>query len=142
MADPCTHQHGGSVPGHIGWVCGQCWTTLEARPKKYGPVINAGGSRGSAPLQQIIWQADERRTAAGMSLGAFLIIVAQRFAVRGRLARAESMQLAIGAMRGLLDLGPEFEFADPRSDWTREAAIEIADQEMSYWDGHGGAANG
>lgn len=142
--DTCQHKHGGAVPGIPGWVCGQCWTILAERPKRYGMVnVALGGDPGSAPRQrqEIIWQAEERRTSAGMTLGAFLIIIAQRFAVKGRVDRAGSMELAIGAMRALLDLGPEFEFADPRSEWSREAAIEIADEEMSYWDQDDGDAN-
>lgn len=141
-ASTCQHLHGGSVPGHIGWVCGQCWNTLESRPRKYGPAPLQSGGTGAGSRQQIIWQADERRTSHGMTLGQFLIIIAQRFAVRGRLDRASAMELALSAMRALMDLGPEFEFADSRSEWTREAAIDIADEEMSYWDSDREEANG
>jgi len=128
------------VPGHIGWVCGQCYQTLESRPAKYGMVATGGYPNGSR--QQIIWQADEKRTKDGMSLGQFLSIIAQRFSVKGRIDRAGAMELAIAAMRALRDLGEEFEFADQRSDWSRAAAIEIADEEMSYWDNEGGSSNG
>lgn len=142
--DTCQHQHGGSVPDLPGWVCGQCWTVLEERPKRYGMVnVALGDKPGSSPRQrqEVIWQAEERRTAEGMTLGKFLVAVAQRFAIRGRMSRADAMEMALSVMRGLAQMDAIGDFGSAASEWSRDAAQDIADEEMTYWDHEGGKGN-
>lgn len=140
MADPCKHLHGGVVPGLPGWVCGQCWNILAERPKRYGMVsIALGSDPGSAPRQrqEVIWQAEERRSAEGLTLGQFVVLVAQRFAIRGRMNRAAAMEMALSTLRSCAEMDVIGEFGDPASEWSRGAATDIADEEMSYWDSDG-----
>lgn len=143
---PCLHVHGGAVSGHPGWICGQCWQIIPDRPRRYEmrPAPIDVATRGSAPLfrQEVTWQAEERRSAQGLTLGDFLIALAQRFAIRARIARDEAMEIALETMRSLRDMNTIGEFADPDSEWSRDAAKDIADEEMTYWDQEGGGSNG
>lgn len=142
MGDACRHSHGGTVPGLPGWVCGQCWQNLDERPKRYGMEATIRGEKGHGPRQIIIWQAAESRSAEGMTLGQFVLAVAQRFAVKGRLNRASAMELALSSLRGLREVDAIGEFGSPASEWSREAAQDIADEEMTYWDADGDMRNG
>lgn len=143
--DTCKHIHGGTVPNLPGWVCGQCWRNIEERPKRYGmvSVTSVKGSDEPAYRQEIIWMAEERRAESGLTLGEFLVALAQRFAVRSHMERSSAMDLALSTMQSLSEVGAIGEFADPVSDWSREVANDIADEEMSYWDNdEGEEANG
>lgn len=144
----CGHLHGGTVPGVPGWVCGQCWHILPDRPRRYRMVMPTGGggprSQPGAARQEIDWMAGELRTVSGMTLGDFVVALAQRFAVKGRMERAAALELALTIMRSLREMGAIGDFADQASEWSRDAAKDIADEEMTYWDddesGSGGNA--
>ena len=58
--------------------------------------------------------------------------------------RAAALELALTIMRSLREMGAIGDFADQASEWSRDAAKDIADEEMTYWDddesGSGGNA--
>lgn len=122
----CQHKHGDHVPALMGWVCGQCWTVLHDRPKRYGMKIRSEDPQG---VQEIIWQAEIRKSDDGTTLSTFLRSVARRVSHRSGMAKEDAYQVALEAARML-----EVEFGHPDYDWSRTGAIDIADEEMSYWD--------
>lgn len=126
--DSCNHKHGDNIPALMGWVCGQCFKVLGNRPKKYG---TAGCSRG--PRQEIVWQADVLKSAQGTTLSTFVTAVARRFERRGGVDKETAFLMALEAVAGIGE-----QFGSPDCDWSRMSAIDVADEEMTYWDDVGG----
>ena len=145
MADACDHPHGGEVPGLPGFVCGKCWSLLEKRPVRYGMVTLHGVAvaGGSEPLirQDIIWRAPERTGDGGITLGQFVVALAQRFSIRASMQRPVALVMALGVLRDLASAGVIGEFGDQECEWSRGSAKDIADEEMAYWDQDGGVGN-
>lgn len=129
----CPHKHGDQVPALMGWVCGQCWKILPERPTKYG--MHPPGY-GAESRQFIKWRAEIRKSADGTTLAIFLKAMARRITHRSGLVGEDAYQAALEAARLL-----EVEFGHPDYDWSRLGAIDIADEEMTYWDEATGVAN-
>lgn len=125
MKQNCQHEQGDRVP-ELGWVCGQCFKVLDQRPTRYGMRTRLGmkGRR-----QEIVWQAKIRTSAEGTTLSQFLKFMAKQYQRRAALGVHESYRMALENLRFL-----EEEFGCPHMIWNRSAAIDIADEEMSYWD--------
>jgi len=128
----CKHLHGGHIGALDAWVCGQCFQLLAGRPKRYGIVGPPGTKKTDAPRarQQIVWQAETRKSPEGTTLDQFLRAMARRFMSQCKdLDQREAHKLALDALKGM-----EAEFGHPDYDWSRASAIDIADEEMTYWD--------
>lgn len=133
----CDHKHGDFVPELFGWVCGQCYRIIGERPTKYSMVrvyaetnygdVVPNGSPTSR--QEIAWQAEILKSDQGTTLSTFLDAVARRFEKRGGLDRKDAMDTALESLRMM-----EAEFGDKDYDWSRMSAIDVADEDMSYWD--------
>lgn len=134
----CQHLHGDQVPDLFGWVCGQCFTVLEDRPKRYGmtPQSNISGDKYLVARQQIIWQAEILKSAEGTTLSVFLGAVAKRFMRKGGLDRESAFSAALDAVKGL-----DAVFGQADFDWSRASAVDVADEEMTYWDEGPGGEN-
>lgn len=138
----CKHEHGDTVSPLMGWVCGQCFKVLDDRPKRYAMVgikvpADWDGKIHSGMRQEIVWQADVRKSAEGTTLSAFIAAVARRFERRGGLDPQDAYQQALDAIKLM-----EVEFGHPDYDWSRLSAIDVADEEMTYWDHDETAGNG
>lgn len=136
----CKHQHGDQVSELMGWVCGQCWQILPERPKKYGLRVRM--PRHLVPdaphcPQEIIWQAEIRKSEDGTALSTFLRSVARRICHRSGMSKHDAYQAALEAVRLM-----EVEFGNVDYDWSRAGAIDIADEEMAYWDEEPTGSNG
>lgn len=134
----CRHQHGDFVVGM--WVCGQCYTKLDARPRRLGKesVPVKGRHPTQETRQTIVWQAEVRKSAEGTTLAVFLKAMVRRFRWRSRgLGMAEAYGFAIDALKAYGG-----EFGDPDWDWSRASARDMADEEMAYWESGGGEGNG
>lgn len=59
----------------------------------------------------------------------FLLAVARRFEKRGGLDAEAAMNAALDAVK-LMDA----EFGNKDYDWSRMSAIDVADEDMTYWD--------
>lgn len=128
----CKHTHGARVEGLGCWVCGVCFQTLDQRPVKYGLGTAAiRGTDGPKSHPQIVtWKAEIRKSRDGTTLNSFLAAMARRFMSRDKtLDRREATRLALDTTSAI-----GVPFSDPDHDWSRTAAIDIADEEMSYWD--------
>lgn len=134
----CKHEHGAKVDGLNSWVCGQCFEMLPSRPKRYQTyttVADADGPR--APRQEVIWEAAVRRSEEGLNLDQFLASMARRFMKQDEsLDTFEAHKLSLDVVRSL-----DLEFGDPDIEWSRVGAIDIAEEEMTYWDGELVGAN-
>ena len=133
----CKHKHGAHVEQFACWVCGQCFHKLSERPHRYGMIMSH--PEGSGPLQQIVWQAEIKKSEDGLTLEDYLRTMAKRMVLkcRGSLNLADAFDLALSAMRGVED-----EFGDPAYDWSHAGAREMADEEMQYWEHESEASNG
>ena len=128
----CKHQHGAHVAALGPWVCGQCYQILSARPARYGMVRNPlhGMTDRAEVRQDVVWVAEVRKSPEGTTLDVFLRAVARRFMSRCKeLDKREAYKAALDALRG-----QEAEFGHPDYDWSRAAAVDVADEEMTYWD--------
>ncbi|NOD65764.1 hypothetical protein [Ruegeria sp. HKCCD6109] len=82
------------------------------------------------PRQEISWQAEVLKSPEGTNLSTFLTAIARRFGHRDlSLSKHESYKLALDAVKGM-----GVPFGHPDYDWSRASAIDIADEEMTYWD--------
>jgi hypothetical protein len=100
----------------------------------------AGGEKGGAPAmrQEIAWQSEIIKSQAGTTLNTFLAAIVRRFMSRFKdLSVSDAYTLAIGAVEGQ---GVEFGHVDYC--WDRAGAIDIADEDMQYWDGDSPESNG
>lgn len=137
----CDHPHGSSVPDLAPWICGRCFAKLHDRPTRYTMVPNLaviGAQRGDVPAmrQEIVWQAAERVSADGTTLAKFLRAVARRFMRRGKMDRHDAYEMALTVTKLL-----EVEFGSAAECWSVEAAHDLADEEMTYWDQDGDGSN-
>lgn len=64
----------------------------------------------------------------------FVLAIAARLCQRGRMKPEHAIPCARDLYRGHLD-DSGLEFGDPDFDWTIGGAVEIADEEMSHWEG-------
>lgn len=129
----CKHEHGDTVKALSTWVCGQCWSIIGDRPKRYGPLgltrlpndsVRVGGR------QEIVWQASVLTSAEGTTLNTYLKAIARRFQHRDKtLTDYEAHKLAIEEARAIGE-----PFGHPDYDWSRMGAIDVADEAMTYWD--------
>ena len=137
----CKHLHGAQVTEIGFWVCGQCYRKLEARPKQYGLAKFTGDVvRGGEKRQDIIWQAEERLSLDGTTLADFLKAMARQYMKRChdlRNSKAAAYDCALEFMRCSDD-----EFGDRSMVWTPDAAADLADEDMDYWDQDDGLNNG
>lgn len=134
----CGHQHGAHVPALGLWVCGQCFFKLESRPTKYGLVGYPEGE-GAPMRQEIVWQSRIRISAEKTTLADFLAAMVRRFQSRLRdLPAPEAYNIALDVLRTHTE---NFEFGDPQHDWSRVSAIDLVDEEMSYWEADHEGAN-
>jgi hypothetical protein len=134
MKGQCKHRHGDNI-NPLGWVCGQCFNILEERPKTYGMVsgtLGVDGEYKTHPIQQIVWMAEIKVSEQKTTLSDFVSAIARRYQVKGLLGEHESYLMALESMKN-----NEEEFGDEKSDWSRVSAIDIADEEMSYWENDG-----
>jgi hypothetical protein len=102
---------------------------------------NIGDKSWTSPMprQQIAWKADIATSKEGVTFSKFIGYIAERFVRRGRLEKQEAIDMAIEALKALAELGDTFGCSD--FSWDKDAAYEIADQEMSYWDSDGDGSN-
>lgn len=124
----CKHPHGAVVPSLAPWVCGRCYARLQERPRRYGmvprPCTTAGG-----PRQEIVWQAEVRTSAEGVTLSGFLRTMAKRFQARDQMPDATALRLAVEWLEAV-----GAEFGDPDYAWDHVAAREHADEAMAEWE--------
>ena len=129
----CKHAHGDAVTILSPWVCGQCFAKLPERPKRYTANLKIpsdwDGKTHNGPPQEISWQAEIRKSEDGTTLGTFLRSVARRISHKSGMSREDAYEAALEALKML-----EVEFGNPDYDWSRIGAIDLADEEMSYWD--------
>jgi len=135
----CTHKHGDHIAPMNYWVCGQCFSILEKRPQRYGVVAtDKRGTEGVRARQEVVWQADILKSGEGTTLSVFLKAMVKRFRHRDKDMRlSDAYSYAIGVLRG-----HEVPFGHVDHDWSRGTAIDIADEEMCYWDGDHSEGNG
>lgn len=137
----CKHEHGDRVM-HFGlWICGQCFEKMPARPQRLAMVgvkvpADWDGKRHAGSRQEVVWQADVIKTTEGTTLSQFIAAIAKRFIRRGGLDKDAAFEAAIDMlkMQGA-------QFGDPDYDWSRMSAIDLADEDMSYWDNDGPVGN-
>jgi len=131
----CKHLHGANVP-HLGsWVCGQCFRLLGERPKKLG--MRPWG-KGAETRQEVVWLADERKSAQGTTLADFLRTMAKRYQRRtvGGMDDSTAYRAALNYLQALGD-----EFGDLAYDWSHAAARDMADDDMHDWEQVGSGGN-
>ena len=141
MSDPCNHKRGDWIKEKSFWLCADCFSKLDGRTTRYGVISPAAIPREdlikwTQPLQQIIWQA-ETATADGVTLNDFLRTMAKRFIRRTRppMDKDDAYDMAISVLQTLGDV-----YGDPAFCWSHDAAREMADEEMAYWEEAGGTA--
>lgn len=133
----CKHEHGDNVAPLMGWVCGQCFEVLAERPKRYRMVgikvpANWDGKRYGGDRQEIAWQAEVLKSSDGTTLSTFIAAVARRFELRGGLDKDAAYLAALDITKML-----EVPFGHPDYNWSRMGAVDLADEDMSYWDHDG-----
>lgn len=134
----CGHMHGAMVAPLGLWVCGQCYAKLAERPVRYGMAGHPEGE-GMALRQEIVWQSAVRVSAEKTTLADFLAAMVRRLRSRDRdLHTADAYDIALDVLRSHSD---DLEFGDPQHDWSRVSAIDLADEEMSYWESDCEGAN-
>jgi hypothetical protein len=136
----CKHERGDYVLGY--WLCADCFAKIDRRPVEYRMVssseICVRGADGKvssallAPRQEIAWQSKIAKSPEGVIFSKFIMMIAERFVQKGKIDKETAVGLAIEAIKSLAELGDKF--GDPDFAWDKDAAIEIADEEMSYWD--------
>lgn len=129
----CKHQHGDEVP-YLGWVCGQCYRKLDERPKRLEMVslVPSEWDTGGTPppkRQDVVWQAEIKVSDDKTTLSKFIKFCAKRFMRRGGLDIEAAYEAALEALRMM-----DEEFGDDSVDWSRSGAVDLADEEMQYWD--------
>lgn len=128
----CNHAHGDHIKEIHSWVCGKCYDKLNTRPQRLGMV-----SYGNVTRQEITWQAAISKASNGMTLRLFLNAVARRFRhFSGEMSNEDALDMAIEAMKGMGE-----EFGNQSCDWSRASAIDLADEEIHYWDIEGEGGN-
>ncbi len=141
MVAKCTHSHGAQVKALNAWVCGKCFDMLQSRPTRYSmlpPPITPDGSGLTVARQEIVWQAEVRKSPEGTTLDTFLRSMARRFMSRDKsLETFEAHKIALDVLKGM-----GAQFGDQDYCWDRASAIDITDEEMSYWDEEVSVGNG
>lgn len=124
---PCKHYHGDFIKPLGAWVCGQCFEMLAERPKKYKMTLTA---HATATRQEIIWQAEVRRSQEGTTLSFFLRIMVKRYQymVTG-MRRPDAYKTALDCLKSL-----SVDFGHSDFCWTRSTARELVDEDISYWE--------
>ena len=138
----CGHPHGDNVAHLMGWVCGVCFEILGERPKKYKMVglkvpSDWDGKVYAGPRQEISWQAEVLKSKEGTTLSVFIRAVARRMQHRSDLDLDTAYAAALDSIKGM-----GVPFGDPDYDWCRLSAIDVADEEMTYWDHDESCGNG
>ena len=142
LPDPCNHKRGDWIKEKGFWLCADCFLRLDDRPTRYRAtspftIRNEDGKTWTQPLQQIAWQA-ETAVADGVTFNDFLRTMARRFMHKTRpsMDRDDAYDMAISVLATLGDA-----YGDPAFCWSHDAARELADDEMSYWDDGGKGEN-
>lgn len=130
----CKHQHGAMVPFWNLWVCGQCYSKLDSRPKRYGMATFVRGAEYGGVRQELVWQADIKKSISGTTLADFIHACAMRFKHRAGMDEADAYEMALDCIKLL-----EVEFGSEAEDWSAPAARDLADDEMAYWENDDGA---
>lgn len=131
--ESCGHEHGDWLAPW--WLCGQCFTKFSDIPKRYeirkvpadGRYIGEGGA--PATRQEIVWQARKSASYDGATLVEFLGWIIERFKARGGVDTDTATELAIECLQNL-----GCAFGDGSVMWTRDAAYDLADGELDYWE--------
>lgn len=132
----CKHEHGDHIKDTGMWVCGRCYEKLHERPKTYSMMVTNYDGIGQVG-QQIVWQAEVLKSNEGITLNTFLKAMVRRFMSRASdLSKSDAYDIAIEALKFA-----DAEFGDADFCWGRAGAIDIADEEMHYWDEEGAAGN-
>ncbi len=132
-AQKCRHTRGDMV-SEIGlWVCADCYEKLSGWPVKYGPT------GGGGPPQNIAWRA-EKASSDGISFAEFLCAMSCRYMMRTRprMQMRDAYDAAIEYLRWML---PDA-YGDTAYSWDRDAAVELADDDMQDWDQAEDKSNG
>lgn len=132
----CGHKRGDWISEMGFWLCADCFARLDGRPTHYGMVASPFGAEGgSIPRyrQEIVWQAVIAEST-GVTLNDFLRTMSRRFIRKSRpaMSREDAYEIAISALKDIGDT-----YGDPAYDWSRDAARDMADEEMSYWEPSG-----
>lgn len=122
----CKHTHGDYVK-HKSWVCGKCYSVLHERPRRYSFVPSS--IYGKGPRQEIVWQAEIKKSQEGVTLGKFIEWMAKVFIRKAGIEEIEAYDLALECMK-LMDE----EFGVDYMDWSRSGAHDVVREEMQYWD--------
>ena len=135
MTTKCKHRHGDYIKPMAYWLCGQCFKPLSDRPQRYGFVGHVSPSESCGVRQEIVWQAEIKKSSEGTTLSEFLRTMAKRYQRRCRdLPVTDAYEAAIEYLRYIED-----EFGDPALCWSHDAAREMADEDMQNWDAGEGA---
>ncbi len=138
----CSHNRGGYITEMSYWLCADCLTKMESRPRKYGmvtsagrpddPVANEGVGGGGDLRQSIVWMAEHAK-ADDTLFSDFLRTMTRRIMQRTRppMARADAYNAAIDMLKAML---PDA-FGDQAYVWNHDAARDLVDMEMDNWDG-------
>ena len=133
----CNHNRGGYITEMSYWLCADCLTKMENRPRKYGMATNCVGAAdtvvggGSDPRYSIVWMA-EKAKADDTLFSDFLRTMTRRIMQRTRppMVRADAYDAAIDMLKSML---PDA-FGDQAYVWSHDAARDLVDMEMDSWD--------
>lgn len=130
MSD-CKHARGDWIKDEGYWLCADCFGKMDGRPTRYGFNMMDGAVKGE---QIIVWQAALAQ-ADSVSLNDFLRAMVRRYMKRTspQIRRDDAYSAAIEFLKCLED-----PYGDPSYCWTVQGAIELADEDMSEWDGVAG----
>lgn len=136
LKKPCTHPSGDYV-GET-WVCGHCFRRLDQRPRTYRmiPVIGGLKSPGGAAFRQEADYAPIMVGSDGTTLGGFIMKMARRLMVKGRMPKQEAIEYAIDLLTSWRDEFEGAKFLTEADPWA------LVDEDMEYWDRDGDGSNG
>lgn len=133
----CGHGEGDWISDMGFWLCSLCWCKLDERPKRYAMVSSGVFESGpKVPQKQMISWTASQACFDGTTLDKFIQAMALRFNKKCGLPKDDSYSVAISVMRNM-----PCKYGDKDYDWTISSAIDMADEEMSYWDESGSGSN-
>lgn len=127
----CGHRRGDFVHGL--WVCGDCFSVLEARPVRYGIAKDFRHEdavvRGP---QQIVWQAGIATDTSGVRFGTFLLWMISHVRAKSgwNLSKEEARGECLDCLKSM-----DEPFGADGSCWSRDDAKYLVIEGIcSYWD--------
>ena len=125
----CNHPHGDFINGQ--WACSKCFHFTDGRPYRLGMIpVSSSEAFKSETRQDVIWQAEILRLDGGLPFSAFIKSMVRRFMNRCKdMSENDAIEISLSALRTM-----GVEYGDPDYDWSRASAIDIADEEMQYFD--------